>query len=104
MIPRLKAKLAFDEAAAQVAARECLSRATMSPKMRKSLGNIPEVYFVFGAEWQHARLEPLHAALLECVAALECIKHHDYGRADIFDTAKNTMDQALAQLKEKIDE
>ncbi len=34
------------------------------------------------------------------VGALECVKAHDYMRADLFDTAKNTLDEALSAFSQ----
>jgi hypothetical protein len=35
----------------------------------------------------------------EFIVALECVVHHEYGRADIFDTMKNTVDRILSKYK-----
>ncbi len=106
---RIERAIAFDEAAEKTRAWQVFgfeyppNDETQFPKSQE--GKMITTYMIEQSRWQSARLQPILAALIECVEALDMcdtyFRNLDVTTAKHFST-EATCDEALANLEKVI--
>lgn len=58
---------------------------------------------MFEGEELPFQLHGIVRALVQCANACESVKHHGYGAADLFDTARNNVEYALGLVEAELE-